>query len=406
MGNLWVAGDQDVTNTSRWVEVAPVRNPTAGNFTFTYPNGSGGQLNFRTIPGLGGPPVVVSTTLNGTLLAPLDHGRVVFSTSIDTTSFTPDKVALTAPGGSAVNITGVAAVGGTDDTQFDITFDPQSTLGGAYTLVIGPGIQDTLGHPMDAPYVGQFTLTTSSSLVVNGDFETGDFTGWTQGGDESYTAVNSDLPHGGRYSAELGPLTEGTLAQAIPTTPGALYTLDYWLQNEGGTPNAFRALIDGADVTGSVLTNAGAFAYTEYTFTFTAAGDTTELEFAFVQVPNYWHLDDVSVNPGPGPSGGSTGHQALVSVTLSAAHAPAAGVRVPLDRAAESSGSRLPPEGGDAQAALSRAPWGALSGSGLPAPLSVVYSARRPGAAGRPEPRGTEALDGFFTRLGKDPMEA
>src|SRR5262249_14122246 len=66
MGNLFVGGEEDVTQASRWVEITPVRNPTTGNFTFTYPNGSGGQLNFRTIPGLAGPYVTGQTPSGNT----------------------------------------------------------------------------------------------------------------------------------------------------------------------------------------------------------------------------------------------------------------------------------------------------------------------------------------------------
>jgi hypothetical protein len=54
MGCLWLAGDENVDNNSRWVEVTPHLN--GSNFTFTYPNGAGGQLNFRTMPGLGMAP--------------------------------------------------------------------------------------------------------------------------------------------------------------------------------------------------------------------------------------------------------------------------------------------------------------------------------------------------------------
>jgi hypothetical protein len=52
MGNLYVAGDQDVTNNSRWVEITPHFNGTT--FTFTYPAGTTGTPNFHTIPGLSG----------------------------------------------------------------------------------------------------------------------------------------------------------------------------------------------------------------------------------------------------------------------------------------------------------------------------------------------------------------
>jgi hypothetical protein len=53
MGNLFVDGEQDVSQASRWLEIVPHFNGTT--FSFTYPNGSGGQLDFRTIPGLSQP---------------------------------------------------------------------------------------------------------------------------------------------------------------------------------------------------------------------------------------------------------------------------------------------------------------------------------------------------------------
>lgn len=48
--NLWVVGDQDVTNNGRWVEVIPSFSGTT--FSFTYPGGTAGQWNIRSIPGL------------------------------------------------------------------------------------------------------------------------------------------------------------------------------------------------------------------------------------------------------------------------------------------------------------------------------------------------------------------
>src|SRR5439155_8973507 len=37
------------------------------------------------------------------------------------------------------------------------------------------------------------TPTANSCLVVNPGFETGDFTGWTQGGDTGFTTVSTDM---------------------------------------------------------------------------------------------------------------------------------------------------------------------------------------------------------------------
>jgi hypothetical protein len=140
------------------------------------------------------------------------------------------------------------------------------------------------------------------SLLINGDFEAGDFTGWTQLGDRSFTGVGGN-PHGGHAAAFMGPTHgEGFLAQTFTTNPGDSYTLNYWLEHDnfsGDPNNSFHAMIDGVDIPGSVLSNAAPFGYTQYTFTFTAGpSGTTELKFGFREVPALFHLDDVSVDPG------------------------------------------------------------------------------------------------------------
>jgi hypothetical protein len=203
--------------------------------------------------------------------------------------------------------------------------------------------------------------------------------------------------HSGRYAANLGPTgSEGFIAQTFSTTPGASYTLDYWLANGGGPPNQFEAYIDGVVVPGSQLTNANSFGYQEYTFVFTATGDLTELKFGFRQDPSYYYLDDISVNPSTGPSGSSVAHAAWVTATLVAARAPAAGGGVSRDPSLGSSGggSRLLAEGGDTLAALAlHAPRGGGAGAD---------AFQGPRAAQRPAPRGTEALDGLFSLLGEE----
>jgi hypothetical protein len=150
MGNLFVDGQQDVSQASRWVEITPSFNGTT--FSFTYPQGSGGQLDFRTIPGLQQPggPVVLRATPAGNNHLPgeqINNITVAFDRSMDPTTFTPDQASISGPNG-AVPINAINPIAGTDNMQFRISFDPLTTTG-LYTVTVGPNVADTSGNPMD-----------------------------------------------------------------------------------------------------------------------------------------------------------------------------------------------------------------------------------------------------------------
>ena len=87
--------------------------------------------------------------------------------------------------------------------------------------------------------------------------------------------------------------TDGTLSQTLQTTAGQQYTLSFWLANRGAGPNDFTVKWNGATV--MALTNAPAQGYTQYTFTVTATGPTSVLEFDARQDPSHWSLDSISV---------------------------------------------------------------------------------------------------------------
>jgi hypothetical protein len=79
MGNIYVEGDEDVTTTSRWVEITPSWN--GSTFSFHYPQGTDGQFNFRTIPGLveqGAPPLITGHTPRGITSAPAGSSVAAF----------------------------------------------------------------------------------------------------------------------------------------------------------------------------------------------------------------------------------------------------------------------------------------------------------------------------------------
>jgi hypothetical protein len=142
----------------------------------------------------------------------------------------------------------------------------------------------------------------NADIVVNGGFETGDFTGWTVSGVDPFDVfVSTSMPHSGLFAADLGSVGGiGFLSQTLPTTAGQTYALSYWLANDGfGPVEHFDARINGNVIPGSVLDSPGidsGFPYRQFTFDFTATGPTTVLSFGERQDPAFLHLDDVSVN--------------------------------------------------------------------------------------------------------------
>src|SRR6516162_3112688 len=78
---------------------------------------------------------------------------------------------------------------------------------------------------------------SAQQLIVNGGFETGDFTGWTLVNTPDFTSVqnNASLAHSGNDYVSTGPVgapTNRGIAQSVADTNGAQYTLTYWTFNQ------------------------------------------------------------------------------------------------------------------------------------------------------------------------------
>jgi hypothetical protein len=144
----------------------------------------------------------------------------------------------------------------------------------------------------------------ATNLVENPGFETGDFTGWTVGGETAYTHVVSYAPYvnTGDYGAQFSGVSgdDGLLSQTLTTVPGQEYIIDFWLYRDGATPNGFSVTFDGNPIFSQ--TNLSAAPYTEYTFNSTAIDSSAVLQFSAYDNPGYFGLDDVSVTAVPEPS--------------------------------------------------------------------------------------------------------
>lgn len=137
--------------------------------------------------------------------------------------------------------------------------------------------------------------TAHAELVTNGGFETGNLSGWAQGGNTGFTGVatGSAFAHTGTYGLSMGPVgSNGSLSQTLATINGATYQLGYWLSSDGGTTNGFSATVGSSTL--FAQTNIAAQGLTEYSFSFVGTGSDT-LIFAFRNDPGYLGLDDISV---------------------------------------------------------------------------------------------------------------
>src|ERR1700722_3894336 len=87
-----------------------------------------------------------------------------------------------------------------------------------------------------------------ANLVTNGDFETGDLTGWTVSAGAFIGTTNVGALDG-TTSAFLGDSTgtPGTLSQLVATTPGTIYTISFLLQNLDTTNTNSLSVMFGAD---------------------------------------------------------------------------------------------------------------------------------------------------------------
>jgi len=179
-----------------------------------------------------------------------------------------------------------------------LALSPSRSLPRALSLALSPSRSLPRALSLALSSIGfallAFCLAPSAAhaqnLVTNPGFETGNFTGYSATGQ----VLVFGQPHSGLYSAGFyGRSNFGTLTQSIPTVAGQTYNISFFLSNDAGTNNEFKALFgttQGVDVL-----NAQAFPYQQFSFQAQASGPTTTLGFTAIQSLNGFFLDDISV---------------------------------------------------------------------------------------------------------------
>jgi hypothetical protein len=187
------------------------------------------------------------------------------------------------------------------------------------------------------------TQAQSPNLVVNGGFETGDFTSWTLSGINAPASVDNGAsglfsqisPHSGNYDADFesdGSAGYQYLSQTLPTIAGASYLLSFWFDNSPLNFGEFLLTWDGSTLLNTVGVGPvySATDWTEMQFVVSATGSSTVLQFGFADLNSIIALDDISVVSAP--QGGGYGfvlNADGTSITITNYTGPGGTVTVP-----------------------------------------------------------------------------
>lgn len=146
-------------------------------------------------------------------------------------------------------------------------------------------------------YQNFVNITTTTESISNGDFETGNFSGWTKVDQSNSTDVVSADPlyvHSGVYGVSAGPWggITGSISQVVTTGVDKHYNLSFWLNAQGGG-DTFEVYWEGTkvlDLSGSLPVT-----WTRYTASLTASAPTSLLSFNMLNEPSFFGLDDISM---------------------------------------------------------------------------------------------------------------
>jgi hypothetical protein len=150
--------------------------------------------------------------------------------------------------------------------------------------------------------------SAGGNLIVNGSFTTGNFDGWTVGGNTAGTFVGPPYDgvgyaYSGDHAAVLGAIGAfGTLSQTFATVPGTEYLLTLWAANGEGPPNEVSITLNG--MTAFYANDDPKHNYVEHVIYFTADAYTYTLLFDYEHMVagGAFVIDDVVVTSVPEPS--------------------------------------------------------------------------------------------------------
>ena len=185
------------------------------------------------------------------------------------------------------------------NTTGSLTFTPVANVYGSAIITVtvnNGGVSNNIVSQSFTVTVTPVNQPPLTQLVLNGGFETGDFSYWIPSGNMAGCEVTNlaEHVHSGSYGAGLGSVGSlGYLSQNLPTVAGQSYLLSFWLHSPGDTPNEFLVSWNGSTLFDQ--TNVPAVLWTNLQFLVQATGSSSALEFGFRDDPTALGLDDISV---------------------------------------------------------------------------------------------------------------
>ena len=138
------------------------------------------------------------------------------------------------------------------------------------------------------------TTANAASIVTNGGFETGDFTGWTPNAVSYPMYIVTSPVSEGQYAAQIAGYGYGpdTLSQTLTTTAAQNYNLTFDLYQVASNPNGFSVSWDGITLYSDTDNPHN---YLSYSFSVVGTGSDTLL-FTDYNTSAFTYLDNVSVS--------------------------------------------------------------------------------------------------------------
>jgi hypothetical protein len=172
-----------------------------------------------------------------------------------------------------------------------------------------------LGVMALALLLGSRGQARAGNLIVNGGFETGDFTAWTTGANSYPEYIVKSPVHSGTYAAQIAGFSylPDTLSQTVATTSGQTYTLSFARYQNYLSPTVFLTVAwDGTTVFTDPDPTVGGV-YQTFSVNVVGTGSDT-VTFVSANDPAFTYLDDVSLTAVPEPA--SLGLLGIGSLTL------------------------------------------------------------------------------------------